>query len=73
MMEFILKDPALKNSVQGDIVLKDSTIYGDKHWTMIIKYKWINNIYVIRTSVNLAILQASSKIQYLAQEWNHKL
>ena len=36
MMEFILKDPALKNSVQRDVVLKevvqkDSTIYGDKH------------------------------------------
>ena len=31
MMEFILKDPALKNSVQGDVLPKDSTIYGDKH------------------------------------------
>ena len=36
MMEFILKVPALKNSVQRDVilkevVLKDSTIYGDKH------------------------------------------
>ena len=41
MMEFILKDPALKNSVQGDVALneavqkdsvqKDSTIYGHKH------------------------------------------
>ena len=46
MMEFILKDPALKNSVQGevvlneavqkdsvqkDVLLKDSTIYGDRH------------------------------------------
>ena len=31
MMEFMLKDPELKNSVQGDIILKDSTIYGDMH------------------------------------------
>ena len=36
MMEFILKDPTLKNSVQGDIILKNavqkgSTLYGDKH------------------------------------------
>ena len=36
MMEFILKDPALKNAVQRDVILKevvqkDSTIYGDKH------------------------------------------
>ena len=42
MMQFILKDPGLNNSVQGDVILnkavqkdsvqKDSTIYGDKHW-----------------------------------------
>ena len=46
MMEFILdpvqKGVAQKNSVwkeaeQKDAVQKDSTIYGDKQWTMIIK------------------------------------
>ena len=68
MMEFIL-DPvqmgvAQKNSVWKEAVQKDSTIYGDKHWTMIIKWKWINNLHDIRTSVNLAILQASVKIKY---------
>ena len=31
LMEFILKDPALKTSVEGDIILQVSTIYGDKH------------------------------------------
>ena len=40
MMEFILdpvqKGVSQKNSVQKEAVQKDSTIYGDKQWTMII-------------------------------------
>ena len=35
---------------------------------MIIKKEQINNLHDIRTSVNLAILQASAKIKYLAKE-----
>ena len=54
-------DSVLKAAVQ-----KDSTIYGDMHWTMIIKLKWINNLHNIRTSVDLAILQVPVKIEYLA-------
>ena len=41
MMEFILdplqKGVAQKNSVQKEAAQENSTIYGDKHWTMIIK------------------------------------
>ena len=36
MMEFIL-DPVQKSVAQKNSVFKDYTIYGDKHWTMIIK------------------------------------
>ena len=55
-----------EDSVQEDAVQKDSTIYGDKHWTMTIKLKWINNLHNIRTSVDLTILQVPVKIKYLA-------
>ena len=60
----VQKEAVQKDAVQKDSVQKDSTIYGDKHWTMVIKLKWINNLHDIRTSVNLAILQASVKIKY---------
>ena len=36
MMEFIL-DPVQKGLAQKNPVHKDSSIYGDKHWTMMIK------------------------------------
>ena len=36
MMEFIL-DLMQKGAAQKNSVWKDSTIYGDMHWTMIIK------------------------------------
>ena len=73
MMEFILEDSIQEDSVEEGAMQKDSTIYGDKHWTMIIKLKWINNLHNIRTSVDLTILQAPVKIKYLAEEWSHKL
>ena len=54
-----------------DSVQKDSTIYGDKYWTMIIKSIWINYLHNVRASTDLTILQVLVKIKYLAQKWNH--